>query len=136
MWGRDRWASWWSVWIAAQRNGGRVGELAVCFAAHGPQSPGEPLLRHGVQAVAVDHGGLVYTGVRVYRDFDGQATSLGGDLGHGHVGTDIEHLVAGDDQDRAWFAANFGEPDLAASHGWPQASASSQSASSCSGSAW
>src|SRR5680860_492424 len=136
MWGRDRCASCWSVSIAAQRNGGRFADLVECVAVQGSESLGEPLLRDGVQAVAVDHGGLVYTCVGVDRDFDGQATSLGGDLGHGHVGTDIEHLVAGDDQDRAWFAADVGEPDLAASHGWPQASASSQSASSCSGSAW
>src|SRR5690606_2282125 len=84
----------WSVAIAAERDSGRVADLVECVAAQGSESLGEPLLRDGVEAVAVDHGGPVYACVGVDRDLDGQATSLGGDLGHGHVGTDIEHLVA------------------------------------------
>lgn len=106
-----------SIAIAAQGKGGCCADLVECAAVQGAESLRESLLRDGMQAVAVDHGRLVYPRVGVDRDLDGKAPRLGADLGHGHVGAYIEHLVAGDDQHGARFAADIGKPDIAASHG-------------------
>jgi hypothetical protein len=91
-------------------------------------------LRDGVQSVAVDDGWSIEAHSAVVdRDFRCQTSGRGRDLRDRDEGADVEHLAAGEDENRASLATNLGQPHLPSIHSSPQASASAQDSSTFSG---
>lgn len=94
-------------------------------------------LGNGVQAVAVDDRLVFESDPDVVElDLRCEASRRGGDLGDGDQRSDVDDLVASEDQDRAALASDRGQPDVPAVHSSPQVSASVQKSSTFSGERW
>ena len=95
---------------------------------------GERGLSDGVETVAVHDRFLIKPDRGVVDiDFCCEASRRRRDFCNRHERSDVEDLRASEDQDGTAFASHFCEPDLAAVHSAPHASASVQNLSTDSG---
>ena len=89
----------------------------------GSHQLGQSGLSNGVEPVAIDDG--------IPLEADHLMIEL--HLGHRDQRARVEHLRTGEDQNGSPLSAGLRQPDLAATHSWPHASAPSQKESGFSG---